>query len=372
MLVTIVIVNYRVKYFLEQTLQSAMEAIDGIDGDGEIIVVDNNSGDGSMEFVKSRFGSAVTYIENTVNTGFARANNQGIALAKGEYTLMLNPDTIIGRGTIKACVEWMRSHGDCGGVGVRMLDGNGVFLPESKRAFTTPWVSFCKIFGLSRLFPRSPLFARYHLRYLTEREPHQVDILAGAFMMARTSILRSIGGFDEDFFMYGEDIDLSYRIVKAGYHNYFLPTPIIHYKGESTKKDSMRYVRVFYEAMLIFYRKHYPGYSHFFSFLIHAAVYIRAAAAMLKRAIMAPFPKKKSGAGRLWQVISNDPGPIYSALGADARLCALKPTDIVIDDRRHSYQQIIGIIDEKSDGRLRFHIYSGRDGIIISPKMAQA
>lgn len=372
MLVTIVIVNYRVKYFLEQTLKSAQEALSGIGNDGEIIVIDNNSGDDSMAFVKSRFGDKVTYIENTENVGFARANNQGIFQAKGEFTLILNPDTIIGYNTIKQCIDWMRSHPDCSGIGVRMMDGNGVFLPESKRAFTTPWVSFCKIFGLSSLFPKSPRFAKYHLRYLSEYEPHKVDILAGAYMLIRTELLQSVKGFDEDFFMYGEDIDLSYRLAKTGHNNYFLPIPIIHYKGESTKKDSMRYVKVFYEAMLIFFRKHYPNYSIFFAFFIHLAVYIRAAMAMLRRIFKFSTNTSKKDSNKRWEIMSTSNSQhIIRLLGDNATIATdNNATDIIIDDSCHTYQQIIDIIDKKSDGKIKFHIFSAENGIIISPKMA--
>ena len=213
--VSIVIVNYRVKYFLEQTVRSAKEALAGFSG--EIIVVDNNSGDDSIEHLRKCFPDVIV-IENRENAGFGRANNQGFAIARGKFTLILNPDTIIGSHTLRDCMDFYDKHADdCGGIGVCMLDGNGRFLPESKRAFPTPWVSFCKIFGLSSLFPKSPLFAKYHLRYLPYDRPHRVDILSGAFIFIRTDLLRSIGGFDEDFFMYGEDIDLSYRIVKAGY-----------------------------------------------------------------------------------------------------------------------------------------------------------
>ena len=166
--ITIVIVNYRVKYFLEQTLRSVEEAMEGLTG--EVIVIDNNSGDDSVSFSRERFPN-VRFIENKRNIGFARANNQGIVQAKGEFTLLLNPDTIISHDTLAEPIAWMREHPECGAVGVRMVDGNGVFLPESKRAFPTPWVSFCKIFGLSRLFPKSRLFAKYHLATSTTARP---------------------------------------------------------------------------------------------------------------------------------------------------------------------------------------------------------
>ena len=372
--ITVVIVNYRVKLFLEQTLRSVEEATRGLDA--EVIVVDNNSGDDSIDFVRQRFPQ-VTFIENTDNVGFARANNQAIMRAAGLFTLILNPDTIISRPCIEQCIEWMRSHERCGAIGVRMVDGNGVFLPESKRAFPTPWVSFCKIFGLSALFPRSRWFARYHLRYLDDRQPHRIDILAGAFMLCRTTLLQQVGGFDEDFFMYGEDIDLSYRMVLAGYENWFLPVEIIHYKGESTKKDSMRYVRVFYEAMLIFYRKHYPRMGVVFYPIVKLGVLVRASMAALKRLLK--WPKRRAGGAHAaharWVVLSDDPARVATAAGISAYGTSL-PADgaasVLIDDGTHDYDAIIGIIASGSRKGLDFHIWSHRNQLIISPKMQQS
>lgn len=275
---TVVIVNYRVKYLLEQTLRSVEQAMQGLTG--EIIVVDNLSGDDSIAFSRERHPQ-VTYIENQENVGFARANNQAIMQAHGEYTLILNPDTIITTQCLHDGLDWMRSHPKCGAIGARMMDGNGVFLPESKRSFPTPWVSFCKIFGLSKLFPRSPLFAKYHLRYLSDLEPQCIDILSGAYMLCRTSVLQQLGGFDEDFFMYGEDIDLSFRLLKGGWQNWYLPLPITHFKGKSTQKSDFRYVHVFYQAMLIFFRKHYSHLSFFYTLPVKAAIYFRAFIALM-------------------------------------------------------------------------------------------
>ncbi len=372
--ITVVIVNYRVKLFLEQTLRSVEEATQGLDA--EVIVVDNNSGDDSIDFVRQRFPQ-VTFIENTDNVGFARANNQAVMRAAGLFTLILNPDTIISRPCIEQCIEWMRGHERCGAIGVRMVDGNGVFLPESKRAFPTPWVSFCKIFGLSALFPRSRWFARYHLRYLDDRQPHRIDILAGAFMLCRTTLLQQVGGFDEDFFMYGEDIDLSYRMVLAGYENWFLPVEIIHYKGESTKKDSMRYVRVFYEAMLIFYRKHYPRMGVVFYPIVKLGVLVRASMAALKRLLK--WPKRRAGGAHAaharWVVLSDDPARVATAAGISTYGTSL-PADgaasVLIDDGTHDYDAIIGIIASGSRKGLDFHIWSHRNQLIISPKMQQS
>ncbi len=372
--ITIVIVNYRVKYFLEQTLRSVQEAINGLQA--EVYVIDNNSGDDSIEHSKRLF-PWVKYVENKKNVGFARANNQGIVAAQGEFTLILNPDTVITRDSVHKPIEWMREHPDCGAVGVRMVDGNGVFLPESKRAFPTPWASFCKIFGLSKLFPYSPVFAKYHLRYLSDREPHQVDILSGAFMLCRTLLLQQVGGFDEDFFMYGEDIDLSYRLVKAGKHNWYLPVEIIHYKGESTKKDSMRYVRVFYEAMLIFYRKHYPRFSWIGYPIVQLGVAVRASMAMLKRIIQRILPNKSPHPtnNAPWVILSDNRARVTMATGLNHFKTAIPqegPAQVLIDDATHSYSDIVNIIATNARKGVEFHIFSAANELIITPKMSQA
>ena len=370
---SVVIVNYRVKYMLEQTLRAVEQAMHGLTG--EVIVVDNLSGDDSIAFSRERHPQ-VTYIENQENVGFARANNQAIMQAQGEFTLILNPDTIITPRCLQEDIAWMRSHPKCGAIGARMMDGNGVFLPESKRAFPTPWVSFCKIFGLSKLFPRSPLFAKYHLRYLNDEEPQCIDILSGAYMLCRTNVLQQLGGFDEDFFMYGEDIDLSYRIVKAGYENWMLPTPMVHYKGESTHKDSMRYVRVFYDAMLIFYRKHFPRFNIIFYPIVKLGVMVRAGMAMAKRLFkrLLPVSSKPASERWPWVIISDKPQEVALSAGIDRYQDSIPSTgnyNVLIDDDCHTYAQIVDDIKAYSDGsRLAFHIFAARHGIMISPKMA--
>ncbi|MFL5811357.1 MAG: glycosyltransferase family 2 protein [Flavisolibacter sp.] len=280
MQLSVVIVNYNVKYFLEQCLYSVRKGSEGINI--QVIIVDNNSTDGSLDYLKPKFPE-VTFKANERNLGFAKACNEGLACAKGEYVLFLNPDTIIAEDTLHKCLEFFKTHADCGALGVRMIDGSGKFLKESKRSFPSPLTSLYKLFGLSILFPRSKVFGRYHLGHLDQDQDHEVDVLAGAFMMIRKSLLDITGGFDEIFFMYGEDVDLSYRIQKAGYKNYyFAGTTIIHFKGESTKRGSLNYVRMFYNAMSIFVRKHYGGTSAgFFNALIHSAIWFRAFIAAL-------------------------------------------------------------------------------------------
>lgn len=272
---SVIIVNYNVKYFLEHALASVQKAMEGIEG--EVFVVDNASSDGSVEMVRQRFPK-VRLIANQKNVGFSKANNQAIRESTGEYVLLLNPDTVVQEDTFRKVVDFMDAHPDAGGLGVKMIDGKGNFLPESKRAFPSPRVAFYKAFGLSALFPKSKTFGRYHLGHLPEDETAEVEVLAGAFMLIRKSVLDEIGLLDETFFMYGEDIDLSYRIVQAGYKNYYFPeTQIIHYKGESTKKGSLNYVRMFYEAMAIFVRKHFgSSKARTFSLLIQAAIWFKA------------------------------------------------------------------------------------------------
>ena len=284
---SVVIVNYNVRYFLEQCLYSVQKAIGRLDEEqysAEVLVVDNHSVDGSVREVQQKFPDVIL-IENQENAGFSRANNQAIARSSGRYVLLLNPDTVVVEDTFLKCIEFMDTHPDAGALGVKMIDGKGAFLPESKRALPTPAVSFYKMFGLSALFPKSRRFGQYNLGYLDPEETHCVDVLAGAFMFLRKETLEKTGYLDESFFMYGEDIDLSYRITLAGFRNYYFPeTTIIHYKGESTRKGSLNYVRMFYQAMLIFAGKHFSSRkARTFSLLINAAIYFRAALSLIRR-----------------------------------------------------------------------------------------
>ena len=282
MKLSVIIVNYNVKYFLEQCLLSVFKALEGIEG--EVIVVDNNSVDGSVEMVRRKF-PLISLIVNNFNEGFSKANNKGIRLSKGEYVLLLNPDTVVEEDTFRKVIKFMDEHTDAGALGVKMIDGSGNFLPESKRGLPTPAVAFYKISGLAKLFPRSRTFGKYHLSYLRQDEINKVDVLSGACMFIRKSALDKAGLLDEDYFMYGEDIDLSYRIQKAGFRNYYFPKAhIIHYKGESTKKSSVNYVFMFYRAMIVFAQKHFSaGRAFWFSFLINSAIYFRASVAVFSR-----------------------------------------------------------------------------------------
>jgi GT2 family glycosyltransferase len=279
---SVVIVNYNVKYFLEQCLYSVRKSSAGLDV--ETIVVDNHSSDGSVEYLQAKF-SEVKFFSNCSNSGFARACNKGVELSGGELILFLNPDTIIAEDCFEKCISFFKAHPDCGALGIKMIDGSGKFLKESKRSFPSPLTSLYKLFGLSVLFPKSKIFSRYHLGQLDKNSDNEVDVLAGAFFMVRKKVLAEVGGFDETFFMYGEDVDLSYRIQKAGYKNYYFSgTTIIHFKGESTRRGSLNYVRMFYKAMSIFVRKHYGGTkAALFNASIHGAIWIRAVMAAIAK-----------------------------------------------------------------------------------------
>lgn len=279
-MLSVIIVNYNVKYFLEQCLFSVFKAGKGIAM--EVIVVDNNSTDGSAQYIQSIF-TRVRYHVSQKNLGFAKACNYGLKLSLGSHILFLNPDTILPEDSLVKCIHFLDTHTNTGALGVRMLDGSGNFLKESKRGNPTVMNSFFKLSGLSSLFPGSKSLSGYHLGHLDEHQTHPVDILSGAFMMMHKRTLDLTGGFDEQFFMYGEDIDLSYRIQKAGYHNYYFPeVSIIHFKGESTAKKSFRYVMDFYKAMGIFERKHYKdSIGVVYRFFIETAIFLIAVFSLL-------------------------------------------------------------------------------------------
>jgi len=282
MKLSVIIVNYNVRAYLEQCLRTVEEALKGIDGD--VFVVDNQSTDGSVEMVREKFPS-VKLIANKENVGFSRANNQAIRASSADHVVLLNPDTIVGEDVFHKVITFLDAHPKAGGLGVKMIDGTGNFLPESKRGLPTPAVAFYKIIGLTRLFPHSRVFGRYHLGHLPENEAAPIEILSGACMFLRKRTLDEVGLLDESFFMYGEDIDLSYRITLGGYENWYFPDArIIHYKGESTKKSSVNYVFVFYNAMAIFAQKHFTRRrTNLLGVLINGSIYLSAAGAIVMR-----------------------------------------------------------------------------------------
>ncbi len=292
---SVIIVSYNVKYFLEQCLISVHKASEEIDC--EIFVVDNNSADESCSMVKNEF-PGIKLIRNHTNRGFSAANNQAIKLAKGKFILILNPDTIVEKETFHKCINFMKDHPDAGVVGVRMIDGKSRFLPESKRGIPDPATAFYKMIGLSYLFPKSKRLNKYHLGFLDERKTNKVDIISGAFMFIRKEAVLKTGLLDEDYFMYGEDIDYSYRVLKAGFNNYYFPeTTIIHLKGQSTSKTDIKVSIAFYKAMMIFVQKHLKdGNSKILILIIKTSIFFRAALSLIKKAFLVkikPKPVKK-------------------------------------------------------------------------------
>ncbi|MEW5676138.1 glycosyltransferase family 2 protein [Flavobacterium enshiense] len=264
MQLSVIILNYNVCYFLEQCVLSVQKALENIDG--EIIVVDNFSIDGSCEMMKQRFPN-VKLIENKANLGFPKGNNIGVAEAKGEYICILNPDTVVAEDTFEKVLQFAKSKPDLGIVGCKLIDGTGNFLPECKRGVPTPWVAFTKIFGLYKFFPKSNLFNKYYAQHLAENQTGKVDILVGAFMVMQSDLYLQVDGFDENCFMYSDDIDLSYLVLKSGKSNYYFhETSVIHYKGESTVRDGT-YMKRFREAMQFFYKKHFGGSFVFDAFM---------------------------------------------------------------------------------------------------------
>lgn len=269
MKLSIVIVSYNVRAFVEQCLDSVQKASEGIAT--EVFVVDNASADDTVEAVGSRY-PWVHLIANSENLGFASANNIAIRQSAGEYVLLLNPDTVVEEDTLRQSLAFMDAHPEAGGAGVMMHNADGTLAPESRRAIPTPWVSCLKMLGFTK---------RYYMSHLPWDQPSQIEVISGAFCLLRKKALDEIGLLDEAFFMYGEDIDLSYRLLKGGWQNWYLPYPIIHYKGKSTQKSDYRYVHIFYQAMLIFFRKHYGHLNLFYTMPVKMAIYFRASIAVI-------------------------------------------------------------------------------------------
>ena len=382
---SIVIVNYNVKYFLEQCLLSIEAATRGMDG-LEVFVVDNASTDGSLAYLQPKFPN-VEFIANPDNPGFARANNQAFRRARGKYVLMLNPDTVVGEDCLRTLIYYMDERPEVGAVGLKMLNGNGVFLRESKRAFPTPWISFCKLSGLSRLFPESPKYAQYALPYLSEDEEHEVEVLAGAFMFMRREALERAGYLDERYFMYGEDIDLSHQIELAGYKNIYLPERLLHYKGESTRRD-LAFVRRFYGAMLLFYEKYYPEQRALGRF-IRCGVYVLGGLSAVAKAL--GFPRKKKRKHRrlliicrpenydaakaeslrslrglsLVKVWNLDENRTMEAIGRNIQMRQFTDIAFVWPDVR--YEQMFLYMDKMPNKTITYHIYNVKSARLVSP-----
>ena len=387
MTLSVVIVNYNVKFYLEQCLESVRRA--SKDLRVETFVVDNLSTDGSVEYLSERFPE-VTFIKNIENVGFARANNQAIRQSKGRYVLLLNPDTIVGEDTLVSMVEFLETHPEAGAAGAYMLNADGTFAPESRRGLPTPFVAFCKMMGLTKLFPKSRLLGRYYMGYLNANEVNEIEAISGACMMLRREALDKVGLLDEDFFMYGEDIDLSYRVLKGGYKNFFIPTRMLHYKGESTVKSSYRYAYTFYQAMRLFFRKHYGHYSFMISLPINAATWASTFMAYVRNrfryrkkpkvtslpmnalvigdaAMIAEVKKvlEKSCVAGVVHFLEGDEGTLpkgHLSLGVD-----LSGVDVVVYDTEHySYAAILRLLEHTPGNTLRIATYSAKTKVLIT------
>lgn len=286
MTLSVIIVSYNVRHYLDQCLRSVFAAGKGLEM--EVFVVDNCSTDDSVSHLAGEFPQ-VHFMANKENIGFSRANNQAIRLAVGRYVLLLNPDTIVTERTFTDCIAYLDEHPEVGATGAAMYGRTGNFAWESRRGVPTPWVAFCKMSGLSSLFPHSRRFGRYYMRYLNRDEANYIEIISGAFFMLRRQAVEQVGMLDEDFFMYGEDIDLSYRLLQAGWKNAYVPTPILHYKGESTQKTTYRYVHIFYRAMLVFFDKNLRARYRVASFFVRIAVVLRAVLDVLLSTLRKPF-----------------------------------------------------------------------------------
>ena len=311
MKLTVIIVSYNVRHYVEQCLNSLYRALNGIEA--EIYVVDNHSRDDTVEALTRSYPD-VNLVASNHNLGFARANNIAVKQSESEYVLLINPDTFVGEGVISECLKFMDEHADAGALGVRRIDSNGNVAQESRRGLPTPMTAFYKMCGLCKRFPNNTRFGKYYMGYLPWDKPVEIEVVSGAFFMMRRDSLEKVGLLDEDFFMYGEDIDLSYRLLKAGLHNWYYPATILHYKGESTQKSSFRYVHVFYEAMFIFFRKHFGNMSWLLSIPIKTAIFFKASVAALALAW-----------GRMRKALgfykSRDRYPDYVFIG---RECAIK------------------------------------------------
>ena len=266
---TVIIVSYNVRHYLDGCLASVQKSLHDIDG--EVYVVDNASTDDTLSVLPTKYPQ-VHFIGNEENMGFASANNMAIRQTSSEYVLLLNPDTLIEENTLREALKFMDEHQRAGAAGVMMHNEDGTLAPESRRSIPTPFVSAMKMLGFTR---------RYYMSHLPWDKPNRIEVVSGAFCLLRRKAINEVGMLDEDFFMYGEDIDLSYRLLKGGWENWYLPLPIVHFKGKSTHKNEYRYVHVFYQAMLIFFKKHYSHLSVFYTLPVKIAIYFRAFIALV-------------------------------------------------------------------------------------------
>ena len=392
MKLTVVIVNYNVRHYLEQCLRSLERALKGLEA--EVYVVDNHSKDGSVEALQPLFPE-VRFISSIHNLGFARANNIAIQQSEGEYVLLLNPDTVVAEPAIARCIAFMDEHPDAGALGVKMHTENGRPAMESRRGIPSPLVAFYKMTGLCSRFPNSRRYGKYYMSYLPWDEAAEIEVVSGAFCFLRREALNQVGVLDEDFFMYGEDIDLSYRLLKGGWHNWYLPEHILHYKGESTQKSSFRYVHVFYEAMLIFFRKHYGHLSFLITLPVKLAIFGKAFLALVsmlgeKITRSLGFFSGKREKLPVWLFVGSR--QMITACRKIARRNALTAEFCEADAKRHpqghlafngkikegvvnyvvydtgtfSYEQILNIFEENADSEVLIGFYHPENATIIT------
>lgn len=376
MKISVVIVNYNVKYYVGQCIDSVQRALQGIDS--EIIVVDNHSRDGSVDYLSKIEG--VRIIESGHNLGFSKANNIAIRQSTAEYVLMLNPDTIVAEDAIRMIIDFADSHPHAGGIGVRMHNDWGTTARESRRGLPSPMTSFYKIIGLSKRLPQHRKYGRYYMGWLPWDSPSRIEVVSGACFLVRRKALDEVGLMDEDYFMYGEDIDLSYRLLKGGWENWFVPADIIHYKGESTQKTSFNYVHVFYNAMLIFMRKHYSHLSWLIIWPLQIAVYFIALLALM--ATLFDRMKKSLGFGGRYKIEfpvlylegSNTMKEKCRAIAMRKGLSVIDSLDDckqnivvrVFDPSDMSYADIIKHMSESANNRVRLGLYHNDKDIIIT------
>lgn len=372
MQLSIIILNYNVRYFLEQCVLSVEEAITTIDA--EIIVVDNNSSDDSVLMMQEKFPD-IKLIQNKENFGFPKGNNIGFRQAKGKYVCILNPDTVVEEDTFTKILAFAERQNNLGIIGCKLIDGTGNFLPESKRGIPTPWVSFTKIFGLYKIFPKSKLFNQYYAQHLSQNESGKVDILVGAFMFLESSLYEELNGFDENCFMYADDIDLSYRaLLKKKDNFYFHETTVLHYKGESTAKDQ-KYMKRFQEGMNFFYEKHFKK-SIFFSFFIQIGIWFFSLIKMFqKKNTVQPKPEivffyseNDKLSEKLAVVLKNKVRFIkfpQEKLVNSCLVFAGKKIEIILDNEFISFRKCIKIIETLKDKKVTFKILPKNANFII-------
>jgi len=363
MQLSVIILNYNVRYFLELSVLSVQKAIQNIDA--EIIVIDNNSSDDSCAMMKERFPN-VKLIENKTNFGFPKGNNIGVDQAKGEYICILNPDTVVAEDTFEKILNTKNWQLNTGIIGCKLIDGTGNFLPESKRGVPTPWVAFTKIFGLYKI---SNLFGKYYAQHLAENQSGKVDILVGAFMVMKRSLYLEVDGFDENCFMYSDDIDLSYMVKKSGRENYyFAETSVIHYKGESTVRDE-KYMKRFQEAMNFFYKKHFKKSLFFSGFMkIGAFVFSKIKKSQQKNRSIAVdnyifFSKNEVH-------LALEKPVIYQSNLLGFSLNKSKHTEIIFDIQSFSFKEIIDFMQKHKAATITYKMYLPQSKVIIGSNHA--